>query len=170
MSEHDHKEVQAEVCRRLIDGESLRSICATPGMPNRATIFRWLADSPEFAREYAAAREMQMTFLLEETLDIADDGAGDTYVDREGKERVDYDAINRAKLRVDTRKWIVAKLAPKKYGEAMLLKQADANGDPLKPQMTSVDIATRLASLVQSARQKNPEVFARLESGYGDEG
>lgn len=170
MTEHDPKQVQAEVCRRLIDGESLRSICGTPGMPNRATIFRWLADDPEFARGYSAAREMQMTFLLEETLDIADDGTRDKVVDDDGTERVDHDAINRSRLRVDTRKWLAAKLAPKKYGEAMLLKQADANGDPLKPPMTSVEIATRLASLLQAARQKNPEAFARLESGHVGEG
>jgi hypothetical protein len=45
------------ICGRLVDGESLRAICADPAMPARATVFRWLARNQEFRRSYALARQ-----------------------------------------------------------------------------------------------------------------
>lgn len=55
--------------------------------------------------------------MFEDMLEIADDGTRDTYVDAEGNERTDQDVIARSRLRVDTRKWMLARMAPKKYGE-----------------------------------------------------
>lgn len=106
-----------EICERLADGESLRTICEGDGMPNRATVFRWLAANTEFRDQYNAARDAQADALADEILDIADDSQGDTYVDAEGRQRVDSEAIARSRLRVDARKWIAAKLKPKAYGE-----------------------------------------------------
>lgn len=106
-----------EICERLADGESLRTICAAENMPNRATVFRWLAANTEFRDQYNAARDAQADALADEILDIADDSQGDTYVDAEGRQRVDSEAIARSRLRVDARKWIAAKLKPKAYGE-----------------------------------------------------
>jgi hypothetical protein len=40
--------------------------------------------------------------------------------------------INRSRLRVDTRKWRIAKMHPKKYGEASLLKIGDPEGNAMK--------------------------------------
>jgi hypothetical protein len=45
------------ICERLVNGESLRAICADPAMPARATVFRWLARNQEFRRSYALARQ-----------------------------------------------------------------------------------------------------------------
>jgi hypothetical protein len=59
---------------------------------------------------------MQMELMATEILDIADDGSNDTYETDDG-EKVNQDHINRSRLRVDTRKWLMSKLAPKKYGE-----------------------------------------------------
>ena len=59
------------ICERLINGESLRVICADPRMPAKATVFRWLASNQEFRRSYALARECQAEDFAYEILEIA---------------------------------------------------------------------------------------------------
>ena len=108
------------ICDRLINGESLRAICADPRMPAKATVFRWLARNQEFRRSYALARECQAEDLALEILEIADDSSRD-YVKKtgaDGKETwvVDREHIARCRLRINTRKRILAWMAPGKYG------------------------------------------------------
>lgn len=111
------------ICERLASGESLVRVCKSDDMPGLSTVFRWLAENESFRDNYARAREVQADVLADEILDIADDGANDSYTDDEGRERTDHDVIARSKLRVDARKWIASKLLPKKYGER---QQVDA--------------------------------------------
>jgi hypothetical protein len=111
------------ICERLINGDSLRKICKADDMPNAATVCRWLADNERFREQYARAREAQADTLADEILDIADDGTNDWVADREEEDGFKYngDAVQRSKLRVDARKWIAAKLLPKKYGDSASL-------------------------------------------------
>lgn len=50
-------ELTARICERLSDGQSLREICKSEGMPSRATVLRWLQVHDEFRDQYAQARE-----------------------------------------------------------------------------------------------------------------
>lgn len=106
-----------EICERIADGESLRRICQDEHLPNKSTVFKWLAIIPAFADQYAHAREAQADTMADDILQIADDGLNDKYMDDDGVERVDHDVVARSRLRVDARKWLAAKMAPKKYGE-----------------------------------------------------
>ncbi|MFT5766640.1 MAG: hypothetical protein ACI9DH_000457 [Halioglobus sp.] len=85
-------------------------------MPSLTTVMRWLADETkqEFLLHYA--REAQADLLAAEILEIADDSSGDTITDKDGRTRVNDEFIARARLRVDSRKWLASKLVPKKYG------------------------------------------------------
>jgi hypothetical protein len=65
-------EIAMTICSRLINGESLRAICADPGMPAKATVCRWLARNAEFRSQYALARELQMDRFADEMLEIVD--------------------------------------------------------------------------------------------------
>lgn len=132
------------ICTRLADGESLRSICSTEGMPDRVTVFRWLRERDEFRIQYARAREDQAESIAEEMMEIADDGRRDYTEDEEGRLAVDHDHIQRSKLRVETRKWLLAKMAPRKYGDRLQL----AN-DPDNPigTLTDEQIEERIARL-----------------------
>lgn len=105
------------ICERIADGESLRRICRDEAMPGKSTVWQWLDAHPEFAAQYARAREMQAEGFFEEIIEIADDGRRDYQESEEGAFLVDHDHIQRAKLRVDARKWVAARMAPKKYGE-----------------------------------------------------
>lgn len=101
-----------EICEKLSDGESLRDICKADDMPNKATVFRWLANDEKLSDQYARAREVQADALFDDCLAIADQYENDEKTAEGGN-----DHINRAKLRIDTRKWMAGKLRPKKYGD-----------------------------------------------------
>jgi hypothetical protein len=76
-----------------------------------------LSDLHGFGERYARAKEIAAHMLAEEIAEIADDGSRDYTVTEDGREIPDHDHINRSKLRVDSRKWLLSKLLPKKYGD-----------------------------------------------------
>lgn len=124
-------EMATAICERLSLGESLRQICADEDMPGKTTVMRWLAAHAEFRDQYAHAREAQADYWAEEIVEIADDGSNDTYTDKDGNERTDQEVIARSRLRVDTRKWLMARMAPKKYGDKITQEHTGQDGGPL---------------------------------------
>ena len=117
-------ETADRICARLAEGESLRAIVADDDMPGQSTVFRWLAENEGFREQYARAREAQADKLFEEILTIADDGSNDTYQTENG-EATNHDVIARSRLRVDARKWMASKMAPKKYGDKLAIGGAE---------------------------------------------
>lgn len=93
--------VADEICERLSNGESLRTICLDDHMPDRNSVFAWIVRHEDFAAKYARAREAQAEFLVDELVAIADNPE---------------EEVQRSKLRLETRRWIAEKLRPKKYG------------------------------------------------------
>jgi hypothetical protein len=126
------KELADILCERIADGESLRAICREESMPNKATVFRWLALDKSFSDQYAKARETQADSLFDEILTIADDSRSDTYLDDHGNMKTDQEVIGRARLRVDARKWMAGKLRPKVYGEKSTTELVGPNGGPVE--------------------------------------
>lgn len=125
-------EIATVICERMSQGESLRSICSEVGMPDRITVLRWIPLHEAFRNQYASARENQADFWADEIVDISDDGSRD-YVEKKRPdgstfEAIDHDHINRSKLRVDTRKWLMARMAPKKYGDKVTTEITGAEG------------------------------------------
>lgn len=98
------EELADTICERISSGESLNAICKDEGMPNKATVLRWLGreEHSAFRDQYARAREAQADALFDEMLEIADDSAED---------------VQRSRLKFDARKWMASKLQPKKYGD-----------------------------------------------------
>lgn len=114
-------EITTAICVRLGLGESLREICRDDDMPDKSTVMRWLAQHPEFRDQYACAREAQADYFAEEIIEISDDGTND-WMERKNSDGTTYEVenrevLNRSRLRVDTRKWLMARMAPKKYGD-----------------------------------------------------
>jgi hypothetical protein len=119
-------ELANKICSLLADGQSLRAICLQENMPNKDTVYGWLSKHSDFSDNYARAKSDCADLFAEEIIEIADDSQGDRkIINRAGEEIeiVDQDAINRARLRVDARKWIASKLKPKKYGEHLDIDQ-----------------------------------------------
>lgn len=131
------QELFDQICDRMADGESLRKICLSDDMPSKGTVMRWLAedDGGKLRDQYARARDMQADALFDECLDIADDGVNDWVEDQDGGEKYNGDHVQRARLRIDTRKWMAGKLRPKKYGDKL---DVDLNGS-LKVETVAVE-------------------------------
>ncbi len=117
------QEIADAICEKIADGQSLRSICLAEDMPNKATVFRWLAN-PAFHDQYAHARETQADSLADDITDIADD---------------DKLEPNDKRVRIDARKWLAGKMRPKKYGEAIQMKHTDGEGGPVKMDLGQID-------------------------------
>lgn len=137
-------EVASTICRRLACGESLRAICAGTDMPDRTTVYDWLFRLPDFATQYARAREEQAETMADDIVAIADESYRDHEVDDDGNVRINNEAIQRSKLRVEARKWVAAKLKPKKYGDKITQEVVGAGGGAVQVEHT-VD-PTKLSS------------------------
>ena len=109
-----------KICSRIAKGESLRSIVKDNKMPVSSTIFRWLLeeDKKKFKEQYKEARNVQAELMFEELLEIAD-------------ENDDKETSNRSRLRVDTRKWYLSKVLPKKFGDKLDLTSDNEKIQPV---------------------------------------
>ena len=121
-------EIAAYICEQIALGRSLRSVCRDEGMPNNATVNHWVIDDREgFAKHYARARLAQMSALEDDLLEIADVEPGMTE-----SGATDSGYVAHQKLKIDTRKWLMSKIAPKKYGEKLDLQHTGADGNPIE--------------------------------------
>ncbi len=119
-------ELADKICTRIAFGESVRKICASEDMPNEETIYRWVINIEDFSKKYRLAREMQQERHLDELIEIADDPPPLTPMGT-----TDSGAVQHARLRIDTRKWAMARLSPKKYGEKLDMNHGVQPEDPL---------------------------------------
>jgi hypothetical protein len=123
---------RAKICNRIADGESLRAICDEADMPDKSTIFRWL--SAEQHKDFCRAREARADSLVDDILSIADDARND-WMKRNGENATGYqengEALRRSALRIDARKWLAGKMAPKKYGDKQTHEHAGPDGGPI---------------------------------------
>jgi hypothetical protein len=127
-------ELALDICTKLAEGMSLRSICDIEGMPAVSTVCKWLNEKPSFSEQYAQARKIQAELMADELLDIADDGRNDWMLIKRGKEEIEVvnkEAIQRSALRVDTRKWIASRLLPKKFGDKVTQEHTGEGGGPI---------------------------------------
>lgn len=113
--------VVQRLCAMIAEGYTVKQACAEVGMPAPSTIYLALANNPAFSERYARAREAQLARWEDELLEIADDGSND-WTEREGQDGskvavVDHEHITRSRLRADTRKWLMSKRMPQKYGD-----------------------------------------------------
>lgn len=116
--------------------------------------------TPEIEKRYAQACVYRSDAIFEEILDIADEGGNDEYFDEKtGKYKTNWDVLGRSRLRVDARKWMLAKTRPERYGEAQLLKIAGHDGDKFKGTIFPADIlnvpSDDSSSEAESTEEKN---------------
>lgn len=126
------EEVVDAVLDQIAGGKSLVKVCEMPGMPNRTAFLRRVAADTTLQALYAEAMAARADKYAEETIDIADDGLNDTYIDDQGNVKTDTDVIARSKLRVAARQWYAAKIAPKKYGDKQTTELTGPNGGPVE--------------------------------------
>jgi hypothetical protein len=149
------------ICERLAEGESVRTICKPADMPSMKSVLRWLAKFPEFRIQYLEACEAREAHLFEEMREIADDGSRDWMDKPDGQggttRAVDHEHINRSKLRVDTIKWQLARMNPKKYGDRQIAELVGDGGGPVviaAESASPLDLLKRISFMVSKAGMK----------------
>jgi hypothetical protein len=140
-------ELADRICAELSRGRSLNSVCKADDVPSIETIFRWIGNNSDFRNKYEKAKAESADFLVEEMLDIADDGRNDWMetFDNEGNSagwKLNGEHVQRSRLRVDVRKWAASKLKPKKYGERLDMNHGIQPEDPLAALIKSVQGAS----------------------------
>lgn len=116
------QEIADELCAELSQGKSLRTACQGENMPSVKTVFNWFRSHPDFLQQYTRAKQEAADAMAEDVLDIADDGTNDWITITKGDKEFEIpnkEVIARSKLRVETRKWLMAKMKPKKYGDSI---------------------------------------------------
>lgn len=120
-SEDQKKLIKSTVIQGVLDGVGVRkSISKLPFKVSEMQIFNWLNEETkvhdrEFFINYVLAQQVRAEAEFDEILEIAD-ARGSDVIEIDGKEVVDKKVIQRDRLRVDTRKWRMAKMQPNKYG------------------------------------------------------
>jgi hypothetical protein len=154
------KQMADIICIRLSEGESLKEIVRSEGMPDRATVYRWLLEQPQFCDMYTRAREEQADTLADEIIAIADESPEINEIrDKHGDVidiKIDSGYVAYQKQRIEARKWTAMKLKPKKYGDKLELA-----GDPNNPMKVEVqsEADTYLAAIL-----KNTELHKQVDA------
>lgn len=124
-------------------------------MPAQSSVYEWLLRYSDFSEKYVRARELQAETQFDELVDIVDQHPDIARVINDKGELVEvkFDSTFVAwmKLRVDTRKWTAARMAPKKYGEQ---KQVEEATDPTVIDVTvrdMLDVAVKRLELIRIA-------------------
>jgi hypothetical protein len=106
-------EVANIILQRLQEGESLLSICQSEDLPSESAVRQWAADpSHPFAANYARAREVGYLKMADEVIALSDGLEA-------GNSRFEPGVVQRHRLMVDSRKWILSKALPKIYGDRL---------------------------------------------------
>jgi hypothetical protein len=104
LTEDRRKEIDI-ICDRITEGESLRSILKDNKPFSKSTFLDIVAANSDIADQYARAMADRQDVLFEEIITIAD------------SQENDINAIQRNRLQIDARKWVLGKMNPKKYGD-----------------------------------------------------
>jgi hypothetical protein len=129
-----------KICDLISHGYTLRRACLaikeTDGFSITPVGVRyWVTYEPTCAARYARARNAHLDNMEEEILDIADDMRNDIVRDRDGNPVIDgrgnplvnHEYVQRTRLRVETRKWMLSKLRPQVYGDNVNINQTITN-------------------------------------------
>ena len=134
-------EIADRILSELRLGASLKRICEAEDMPSEVSVRTWAVEDREgFSARYAQARQDGYQWLADEILAISDDSSNDEIVGRDGEIKCNAEFVARSRLRVDTRKWILAKMLPKVFGEKTVVA-GDADAPVRIVAATTVDQA-----------------------------
>ncbi|MCO1396406.1 hypothetical protein [Burkholderia cenocepacia] len=142
------QELFDRICELIASGGSVRSVCAGTGMPDRMTFNRWRKMTPELQAQYDQACLDRADAIFDEILEIADDSRLDTLATEKNGEQMNTEWVTRSRLRVDARKWVLARMNRKKYGDHVANEHSGPDGGP---------ITTRVVRLRMQPVEELPE-------------
>jgi predicted HTH domain antitoxin len=129
------EEVRQNKCKEIINeiqtnGIGLNKAAKMYGL-NPNSFFNTIDKEPLLLKQYTRALELKADLIAERMIRNSHNRANDFYTDSEGNLRPNPVAVQRDRLILDTDKWLLSKLAPKKYGDRLTLDGEVKTGQPL---------------------------------------
>lgn len=115
------KQIETVLSGMALEGLSLRKACLKAGVA-RPTFLLWCDGDAVLADRYTRARDELIDGIADEILLIADGPVNST-----DSGATDSGAVNKQRLQIESRKWLLSKLAPKKYGDKLELSGDSEN-------------------------------------------
>ncbi len=149
--------IKQVILLRLAEVRYLRSICRDADIPvTPPAVRKAVIADPVFGAQYAQARDLGLDAMAEEILEIADDSRGDWVqkVNKDGSVEwvFNHENVQRSRLRCDTRKWYLSKLAPKRYGER--IQQEISSPDGSLGGLSREQVTLRLTQILEMAQNR----------------
>lgn len=138
-------ELADAICEKVETGTPLSRVCKMEGFPTAATVYRWLREYPEFLDKYSVSKRVQLEMLAEEMLELADDDSED---------RGNSTRVNRARVQIDTRKFILERLLPEKFGNKMRNEISGPNGGPVASVEIDKEQLARYVAFLSSKKEE----------------
>lgn len=138
-----------EILAKVRAGSSLIAACKSGDdwTPSEATFRLWCDSDADLSAKYTRARDDRADAIFEECMIIADSQEGDV-ITVDGHASPNHDFIARAKLRIDTRRWMLGKMQPKKYGDKLDVSVTK----PLDEEDLDAAIAAKLATMAEGGQ------------------
>lgn len=166
------------IAKMMVMGLTINRIGQRPLMPPASTIWTWVGTpNHPFLEHYARARESYYLRMADDIVEIADDSSKDSLVDitpgEDGKPPkvkigLDREHIERTKLRIETRKWLLAKVLPKLFGDQA--EQGDGGAaapldvtPPDAPKPTGIDHLSHVAQRYNLGGNRRSQVPVTIE-------
>ena len=125
-TEEQKQKVLTLIFNDVSGGLALRRSLKDRNLP-AITFYKWMDKYPDKAKQYARATEIRSELMAEDILSICDSTGDDIITNELGQEITNHNVIQRDRLRVDTRKWLMSKMMPKKYGNNSEVHQTNTN-------------------------------------------
>lgn len=129
---------KAAIIEWISSGKSLRSYCAAhPDGPSVPSVINWTTLDPVFAEQYEEAQARRADVIFDELDDVVEKAT-------HASSAVEVAGL---RLKVDTLKWKLAKMVPKKYGDR---QQVEHSGG-IEVRLYDPDQAARMAKLAYAS-------------------
>lgn len=131
------KQLCLDICEDMAAGKSLRQACEDRGVAHTTVLGHFLDNTEGVFEHYARARKIQAELMYDEMMEIADDGSND-YMERLNKDghhigwQENGEWVSRSRLRLDARKWTLARIQPKRFGDRLHQEVTGADGGPFQ--------------------------------------
>jgi hypothetical protein len=139
-------ELADRICELVETGTPLSRVCKMEGFPTAGTVYRWLRVYPEFEENYSRSKRTQLEMLAEEMLEIADD---------ESQDRGNSTKVNRDRVKIDTRKFLLERLLPEKFGNKMRNEISGPNGGPVASVEVDKEQLARYVAFLSSKKEES---------------
>ena len=138
-----------EIIERMMNGETITKLCSKLEFPDYHVFVNWVAYDPDLYTKYARAKQVQADYFAEQIIDISDDETNP----------------QRARNRMDSRRWHASKIAPRKYGDRVLNELTGNVTTTQKVDLSNLspEVRQKLREAIQSQMNADPK---QIETSY----